>query len=100
MRPLLESIPSTGKEIFQALSINDKPPRPVGQTALSLLDEAAKTVSTFVLDKIVPVLIVSGSAPSAAIRRWLVETEDHQIAKAAAEAAICIQDDAPCVACA
>ena len=94
MRPLLESIPSTGKEIFQALSINDKPPRPVGQTALSLLDEAAKTVSPFVLDKIVPVMIVSGSAPSAAIRRWLVETEDHQIAKAAAEAAICIQDDA------
>ena len=94
VKPLLESIPSAGKEIFQALSINDKPPRHVGQTALSLLDEAAETVPPFILDKIVPVMIVSGSAPSAAIRRWLVETEDHQLAKAAAEAAIRIQDDA------
>ena len=94
LRPLLASIPSAGKEIFQALSINDKAPRPVGQMALSLLEEAAETVPSFVLDKIVPVMIVSGSAPSAAIRRWLAETEDHQLAKAAAEAAIRIQDDA------
>ena len=94
LRPLLASIPSAGKEIFQALSFKDKPPRPVGQTALSLLDEAAKTVSPFVLDKIVPVMIVSGSAPSAAIRRWLDETEDHRLAKTAAEAAIRIEDDA------
>lgn len=89
----LESLPNAGKEIFQAVAINDKPPRPVGQSALSLLDEAAETVPPFVLDKIVPVMIVSGSAPSAAIRRWLVETEDRQLAKAAAEAAIRIQDD-------
>ena len=37
--------------------------------------------------------IVSGCISSAAIRRWLDETEDHQLAKAAAEAAIRIQDD-------
>ena len=89
----LESLPNAGKEIFQAVAINDKPPRPVGQSALSLLDEATETVPPFVLDKIVPVMIVSGSAPSAAIRRWLVETEDRQLAKAATEAAIRIQDD-------
>ncbi len=89
----LASIPGAGKEIFQALSINEEPPRPVGQTALSLLDKAAETVPPIVLDKIVPVMIASGSAPSAAIRRWLVETEDHQLAKAAAETAICIQED-------
>ena len=94
LRPLLASIPCAGKEIFQALSINDKPPRPVGQTALSLLDEAAETVPPFVLDKIVPVMIGSGSTPSAAIRRWLVETADHQLAKAAAQAAILIKDEA------
>ena len=92
LRPPLASIPGAGKEIFQALSINDSP-RPVGPTALSLLDKAAETVPPIVLDRIVPVMIVSGSAPSAAIRRWLVETEDHQLAKAAAETAICIQDD-------
>ena len=94
LRPPLAAIPGAGREIFQALSINDKPPRPVGQTALSLLYKAAETVPPIVLDKIVPVMIVTGSAPSAAIRRWLVETEDHQLAKAAAEAAIRIQDDA------
>ena len=94
LRPLMASIPSAGKEIFRALSIKDKPPRPVGQTALCLLDEATETVPPFILDKIVPVMIASGSAPSAAIRRWLVETEDHELAKAAAEAAIRIQDDA------
>jgi len=90
----MESISSSGKDIFEALSINDNPPRPVSQTALSLLNEAAKTVPPYILDKIVPVLIVSGSAPSAAIRKWLVETEDHLLAKAATEAAIRIQDDA------
>ena len=94
LRPLLASIPSAGKEIFRALSIKDQPPRPVGQTALCLLDEAAETVPPVILDKIVPVMIVSGFAPSAAIRRWFAETEDHQLAKAAAEAAIRIQDDA------
>ena len=94
LRPLMELISSAGKDIFEALSINDNPPRPVGQTALLLLSEAAETVPPYILDKIVPVLIVSGSVPSAAIRRWLVETEDHQLAKAAAEAAIRIRDDA------
>lgn len=93
LRPALESISCVGKEIFEALSINDTPPRPVSKRALSLLSEAAETVSPFVLDKIVPVMIASGSAPSAAIRRWLIETEDHQLAKAAAEAAISIKDD-------
>ena len=94
LRPLLDSIPIAGKEVFQALSIKNKPPRPVGQTALSLLTEAAETVPPFVLDKIVPVMIVSGSIPSAAIRRLLVETEDYQLVKAAAEAAVRIQNDA------
>ena len=39
-------------------------------------------------------MIASGGAPSAAIQRWLVETADHRLAKAAAEAAILIEDDA------
>ena len=49
--PILASIPPTGKEIFDALSINDEPPRAVGRTALSLLDEAAATARPFTLDK-------------------------------------------------
>ena len=90
---LLESIPSAGKEVFQALSINGETPHSVGAMALSLLDEAAKSATPFVLNEIVPVMTISGLAPSAAIRRWLVETEDHKLAKAAVEAAIRIQDD-------
>lgn len=93
LESILTSIPVAGKEIFEALCISDELPRPVGQTALLLLNEAAITVPPFVLDKIVPVMIVSGSAPSAAIRRWLVETNDHQLAKSATDAAISIQED-------
>ena len=94
LQPLMESIPSVGKEIFEALSINNTPPRPVDQKALSLLNEAAKTLPPYILAKIVPVLTVSGSDPSVAIHKWLVETDDHQLAKAAVEAAIRIEDDA------
>lgn len=39
-------------------------------------------------------MIASSGIPSAAIRRWLVKSTDHQLAKAAAEAAILIEDDA------
>ena len=100
LRPVLESISRAGKEVFEAFSIKDTPPRPVGNRALSLLNEAAETVPPFVLDKIVPVMIASGLAPSAAIGRWLVETEDHQLAKAAAEAAIRIKGRRTCEDCA
>jgi hypothetical protein len=93
LRPILESIVSVGTEIFAALSIKDKLPRAVGQTALTLLSKAAETAPPFVLNKIVQVMIVSGATPSAAIHRWLLETEDFQLSKAAAEAAIGIKDD-------
>lgn len=94
LRTVLESIPPAGKEIFEALAIDDKPARAVGRTALSLLDEAAAAARPFALDKIVPVMMASGAAPSEAIRRWLVETDERELAKAAAEAAIGIGDDA------
>jgi len=93
LRPILKSITSVGTEIFAALSIKDKPPPAVGQTTLTLLSKAAETAPPFVLNKIVPVMIVSGVKPSAAIHRWLLETEDFQLSKAAAEAAIGIKDD-------
>ena len=93
VKRMLESIPAVGKETFEALSINDRAPGAVGRKALSLLEKAAETVRPFVLDKIVPVMVASGSAPSSAVRRWLVGTEDGEVAKAAAEAAIRIQDD-------
>lgn len=94
VRPLLTALPGAGVEIFRALSVNSKPPRPVGPAALSLLDQAAATAAPFVLDKIVPVMIVSGGVPSAAIQRWLVETSDKHLVGAAVDAAISIKDDA------
>lgn len=93
LRPILASMPSASTEIFAALSVKDKPPRAVRQAALTLLSDAAETAVPFVLNKIVPVMIVSGAAPAAAIHRWLIETEDFQLSKAAAEAAIGIKDD-------
>lgn len=94
IRPLMSLLPSAAVEIFRSLSIKDKPPSAVSQAALSLLGQAAETATPFLLNKIVPVMIISGGAPSAAIRRWLVETTDDRLAAAAAEAAISIRDDA------
>lgn len=94
IRSLLAMLPGVAVEIFQALSVNDKAASAVGREALSLLDQAAEAATPWVLDEIVPIMIASGGIPSAAIRRWLVETTDHRLAKAAAEAAILIEDDA------
>ena len=94
VRPLLALLQNAAVEIFRALSVNGKPPSPVSQAALSLLDRAAETATPFVLDKIVPMMIASGAIPSAVIRRWLVETTDNRLAKAATEAAIRIQEEA------
>ncbi|HEY2346382.1 MAG TPA: hypothetical protein VGH80_10925 [Xanthomonadaceae bacterium] len=94
MRSLVGILPCVAGEIFAALSDKSKPPATVGPQALSVLERAAETATPAVLDAIVPIMIASGVAPSAAIRRWLVESTDHRLAKAAAEAAVCIQDDA------
>jgi len=94
IRSLLAILPGVAVEIFQALSVHDKAASAVGREALSLLDQAAEAATPSVLDEIVPIMIASSGIPSAAIRRWLVESTDHRLAKAAAEAAILINDDA------
>jgi hypothetical protein len=94
IRSLLAMLPGVAVEIFKALAVNDKAASAVGPAALSLLDRTAETATPAVLDEIVPIMIASGGAPSAAIQRWLIETADHRLAKAAAEAAILIEDDA------
>ena len=94
IRSLVAMLPGVAVEIFQALSVNDKAASAVGREALSLLDKAAEAATPSVLDEIVPIMIASSGIPSAAIRRWLVEATDHRLAKAAAEAAILIEDDA------
>jgi hypothetical protein len=93
LKPIKVSILGAGKEIFEALSTKKKPPTAVGQKALSVLCEAAETVPSATLKKIVPVMVVSGNTPSKAIRRWLLETTDYHLSEAAAQSAISIEDD-------
>lgn len=84
---LLKALSPKAAEIFQALAFEDKGPNAVGTVALALLEEAAATAAPMVLGEIVPVMIASGAIPTAAIRRWLNETDDKDLAVAAAEAA-------------
>jgi hypothetical protein len=92
-RLMLAAAPNEGGEIFRALPLGSKPPRAVGPEALSILELAAATVDPAVLDKIVPVMIVSGSVPTAAIGRWLTQSKDQHLALAATEAAIEIKNN-------
>lgn len=94
MRAVLAKLPDFAVEIFRALSVDDQARMAVGPAALSVLDRAAETATPAVLDEIVPIIIATGGAAATAIRRWLVETKDYQLAKAAAEAAVRIEDDA------
>lgn len=94
LRPILTALPSEAAEVFRALPFREKPAKPVGPAALSLLELAATTAGPHLLGKIVPVMIASGAVPADAINRWLFETHDSKLACAAAEAAIRIGDDA------
>ncbi|WP_108513605.1 hypothetical protein [Bradyrhizobium algeriense] len=91
--PVLDALSPKAAEIFGALRLKNKGPNGVGAAALGLLEEAAATSTPAVLDKIVPVMIASGAAPIAAIQRWLAETKDKDLAVAATEAAIAIDNE-------
>lgn len=93
LRPILTALPSEAAEVFRALPFREKPAKPVGPAALSLLELAAATAGPHLLDKIGPVMIASGAVPADAIGRWLSETHDKKLASAAAEAAILIGDE-------
>ena len=93
IKPVLSVIPPDAAEIFRALALRNRSAKPVGSSALAMLEKAAATSPAAVLEAIVPVMIASGSRPAQAIRRWLVETEDKASAVAATKAAIAIRDD-------
>ncbi len=90
VRTLLKALSPEAAEIFLALAFENKGPKAVESAALALLEEAAATSTPAVLGEIVPVMIASGAFPTAAIRRWLEETKDKDLAVAATEAAIAI----------
>lgn len=93
LKPILKELADSALEIFKAVPMKDKLPKAVGPTALSLLVDAASTLRCETLNKVVPVMISSGSVPSDVICRWLRETTDDQLSRAAAQAAVAIQDD-------
>jgi hypothetical protein len=93
IKPVLSVITPEAAEIFRALALRNRSVKPVGPSALGILEEAAATSPPAVLEAIVPVMIASGSRPTRAIRRWLTQTKDKASAVAATKAAIAIGDD-------
>jgi hypothetical protein len=93
VRPVLKALAPEAADIFRAFAFKNKGAKPVGAAALALLEQAAVTSTPAVLAKIVPVMIASGASPTAAIRRWLAETKDKDLAVGATEAAIAIGDE-------
>ena len=93
IKPVLLVITPEATEIFKALALRNRSAKPVGPSALAILEEAATTSPLDVLEAIVPVMIASGLRPTQAIRRWLTQTRDKASAVAATRAAIAIGDE-------
>jgi hypothetical protein len=93
LESVLVALSPKAAEIFRSLPFKNKGSTGVGATALGLLEVAAATSTPAVLSKIVPVMIASGVTPTAAIRRWLAETKDKNLAVAATEAAIAVGNE-------
>lgn len=87
-------LPAPLPEIVAALPTKRPSATCVSAAARGLLETAAGRARPDILNAIVPVIIASGGKPGSAIRRWLDETEDKDLAVAAVESAIAIDDEA------
>ncbi len=65
---------------------------PLCPQAVEILRQAAITAPPRILTEIIPLLMEAGNTPAEPIRRWLKETADKDLAKAAASAAVAIED--------
>jgi hypothetical protein len=90
---VLETLEPKLREISKALVQGPTRTPAVSPGALEVLRAAATTVSPRILAQIVPIMITSVDAPAEAVRRWLNETGDKDLAVAAAAAAIEIEDE-------
>jgi hypothetical protein len=81
------------REIGRALLRGTSRGTHLSSQAVEILRQSAKTVPPRILSEIVPLLIGAGDAPAEPIRRWLRETEDKDLAEAAASVAIVIKDE-------
>jgi len=81
------------REICKALVQGATRAPAVSPSALEILRAAAKSVAPRILAQIVPLMITSGDKPVEAVRRWLNETRDKDLAVAATAAAVKIEDE-------
>jgi energy-coupling factor transporter ATP-binding protein EcfA2 len=92
-KALLSSLSPAAVDIFEALPRGKKAARSVGDEARRLLEHASVLVGQDVLSNIMPVLLVTGCIPTAAIERWLDLATDRVFAAEAAGAAVAIEDE-------
>ncbi|TGD60438.1 hypothetical protein EYC08_20850 [Tabrizicola sp. WMC-M-20] len=89
---LIEALDLPYREIGWRLLRGASRVAPLGLQAMEILRQAAITAPPRILAEIVPLLIKAGDVPAEPIRSWLMETEDKNLAKAAASAAVAIED--------
>lgn len=93
-RSVLKDLSSKAIEIFNAFGSETDAPSAIGKTPLAFLEEAAVRSSPGALAAIIPIMMASGLRPASAIRRWVIESQDHDGATAATKAAIATDDQA------
>lgn len=92
LRSLLQTLAPSLREIGRTLFRDPSRATPLSLCAVEALWQAADTTPPSILSEIIPLLIRAGEAPVEPIRRWLRDTTDKDFAKAAASAAVKIQD--------
>jgi hypothetical protein len=90
---VLEALEPELREISKALVQGPTRAPAVSRGTLEVLRAEATTVAPRILAQIVPLMITSGDAPAEAVRRWLNETGDKELAVAAAAAAVEVADE-------
>lgn len=90
---LIRALDPPYREIGWALFLGAPRAALLSSDAVKILKQTAETAPPRILSEIVPFLIKVGDAPAEPIRRWLDETDDKDLAEAAASAAIAIGDD-------
>lgn len=89
---LIEALDLPYREIGWRLLRGASRVAPLCPQAVEILRQAAITAPPRILAEIVPLLIEAGDIPAEPIRRCLKETEDKNLAEAAASAAVAIED--------
>jgi hypothetical protein len=90
---VLKNLEPELREIGMALVRGPTRAPAVSTAGLEVLRAAATAVAPCILAQIVPLMIQAGDAPAEAVRRWLSEAEDKDLASAAANAAVKIKDE-------